>query len=904
MIGDLSNSERLLTPFSALPESNPSESPLLHTKLRVPASTPTLLSRPRLTNQLNPQPEGRLTLLSAPAGFGKTTLVADWIRQQDSPVAWLTLDEQDNDPMLFWRYLIAALRAVDARLGLQSQAVLGGYKVSLETTVTFLINDIINHIPPDTTLTLVLDDFHWIHTASIHESLNYLLQHQPPQLHLLLLTRADPPLSLARLRVAGRLVELRAADLRLTPEEMTELFNQVLSLNISEASIRLLVEQTEGWAAGLQLFALSLRQRDPHDESWLVKTFSGVRQHIFAYLMEEVLRYQSDDVRHFLQKTAVLRQFCGSLCTAVTGNEDATHLLRRLSADNLFITPLDDEGHWYRYHPLFADMLRAGLDEATRHDCHRRAALWYAGQNLMQDAVRNALSAQDYDLMANLLTTSYKAFLAHGLLVSLQKWLAALPSQYRSPRLRLADAWCRVYEGNEPHLQQLITSIRGQQPETDESLHGEILAVQAVYASLYSRSNDAIEWATQALALIESTDYLSLAAAYQALGNAYRYVGQLDAAITAYSQGRQQFENMGNVIMGQLPLYRIASIQVMQGRLHQAWQTYESIRRQAQTAGHEPLIMTGEVFGHLSDLHWEWNDLELARTYARQEIELALSGHMLLALVDGYLKLAAVETSQADMAAAQEALELAAATAAQLQSPSLLAQAAMHQARFALANGNLIAASAWANEYRYQRADGTCILPPLLAQAADILLARIWLVQGQTANALELLQEVIPRYEAMGRMRLVVEATILQALALAAKNQEAGAQTALIQAITLANQEGYVRTFVENGPALAPLLNQIRHLFPDYITRLLSAMPPGATKAAHHSPRLHDQLTAREREILVLIAQGHSNRLIADALFISVGTVKGHVNHIFSKLDVQNRTQALLRARELNLLDQ
>lgn len=368
------------------------ESPLLHSKLGAPRCTPTLLSRPRLTKQLGLQAEGRLTLLSAPAGFGKTTLVTDWMRQQSNPVAWLTLDEQDNDPILFWRYLVAALRAVDGRLGLQSQAVLAGNsKASLQTVVTFLINDIISHSNPDTLFTLVLDNFHWIHSAPIHQSLSYFIQHQPPQLHVLLIGRADPPLSLARLRVEGRLLELRAADLRLTPGEVGLFFNQVMALNVSDAALHTLVEQTEGWAAGLQLVALSLRQRSAEDAAWLLEAFSGVRQHVFSYLVEEVLRYQADDVRQFLQKTAVLRQFCAPLCTAVTDHEDAAHLLRRLSADNLFITPLDEEGLWYRYHPLFAEMLCADLDAATQHECQRRAARWYAGQQPRQDAASNLL---------------------------------------------------------------------------------------------------------------------------------------------------------------------------------------------------------------------------------------------------------------------------------------------------------------------------------------------------------------------------------------------------------------------------------------------------------------------------------------------------------------------------------
>ncbi len=875
---------------------------MLHTKLRVPGSTLTLLSRPRLTNQLHPRPNGYLTLLSAPAGFGKTTLVTEWVQQQEDPVAWLTLDEQDNDPVLFWRYLVAAVQMVDDRLGRRTQAALTAInRISLETAVTLLINDIGSLISGDKILTLVLDDFHWIHTASIHQSLNYLLQHQPPQLHLLLLTRADPPLSLARLRVAGRLVELRAADLRLTQTEMGTFLTQVMSLSIAEEDLHLVAKQTEGWAAGLQLAALSLRQRGAADTARLVQTFAGVREHVFAYLMEEVLRHQSEEVRQFLQQTAILRQFCEPLCAAVTGQSNTAAMLRQLMADNLFITPLDHEGGWYRYHPLFAELLLANMDEAAQRECYRRAANWYASQELIQDAMRNALAAQDYAFMASLLTRTYKTFLAQALLVSLQKWLAALPEEFQSPRLRLAAAWCRVYEGNEPQLRQIIAGISKQLPQIDEAFQGEILAVQAIYASLYGQPEKGIEWATQALTMIDPADSLSLAAAHQALGNAHRYQGELDAALEAYSQARQQFEKLGNVFMGHLPLYRMASIQIMQGRLHQAWQTYESIRQRAQAAGYEPLVMSGEVFGHLSDLYWEWNDLAQAAACARQEIELAQSGHMLLALVDGYLKLVAAMAAQGEQKAAREALDLAAAAAVPLQSAIVSAQIAMHQARYELAWGNLTGAAAWADKYAHQRASGTGSLTPLLAQSADLLLARIWLAQGQTGAALDLLEEATRQFEAIGRIRLVVEAHVLQALAWAAQKQEAAAQKALIRALTAAKQEHYIRVFVENGLELVPLLNQVRHLFPDYVARLLNAMPSSPTSGSLLSPLL-DSLTARELEILNLIAQGQSNRQIADTLFISVGTVKGHVNHIFSKLAVKNRTQALVRARELKYL--
>lgn len=899
----------LKRPYSvsnSLTESYPasaSESPLLHTKLHVPYTTPTLLTRPRLNDLLSRRPNGSLTLLSTPAGFGKTTLVTDWIRQQNNLTAWLALDEQDNDPILFWRYLIAALQVVDKRLGLRAQAALSAFNsASVETAVTLLINDIVANLPADAPLTLVLDDFHWIHAATIHQSLNHLLQRQPPQFHLLLLTRADPPLSLARLRVEGRLVELRAADLRLTLTEMTAFLNQVMALDIPDAGLQLLAEKTEGWAAGLQLAALSLRQPSQVDTARRMQTFAGARQHVFSYLIEEVLQYQPEDVRRFLQQTAVLRQFSASLCTAVTGHPDTSQLLAQLTAKNLFITPLDDGGQWFRYHPLFAEMLCADLDEVSVQDCHRRAAHWYANQQLLQDAIRHALAAQDYQLMATLLEQTYKTFLANGLLVSLQKWLAAIPAAYQSLHLRLAAAWAGVYNGSESELQQAFAAIRDQLTEKNDALQGEMLAIQAIYASLYGEPEQSIQWASQALSLIAPNDFLSLAAAYQALGNAYRSLGVLDDALTAYSQARQQFEGLGSPFMAHLPIYRMAYIQIMQGRLHQALQTYEMVRQRAQAAGYEPSIMSGEIFGHLSDVYWEWNDLEQAADFARQEIELAQLGNLLLPLVDGYLKLAAVTAAKGDVLAATNALHLATETAVPLQSAPVLALISLHKARHELNWGNLSAAANWANDYAHRRRTANCVLNPLLAQSADLLLVRVWLAQGQIEAVLAFLPETIHELESAGRVRLVVEAFVLQALAWDRKKEESQAHKALLHALALAKPEGYIRVFVENGPLLAGLLTQLRPRFPDYIPQLLNALAEDLPTNSATASLLLDPLTEREQDILALIAQGQSNQQIADALYISVGTVKGHANHIFSKLNVQNRTQAVIRARELELL--
>jgi LuxR family transcriptional regulator, maltose regulon positive regulatory protein len=880
------------------------ENPLLRTKFLRPHTATALLARPRLTQQLNRQPDGGLTLLSAPAGFGKTTLVVNWLRQQNHPAAWLTLDEQDNDPILFWRYLTAALQQADERLGSRAGAVLTlTGRVSLETAVILLLNDITTHLPDGQPFYLVLDDFHWIHSAAVHQSLNLLLQRQPSQLRLLLLTRADPPLPLARLRVEGRLLELRAADLRLTEAEVAAYLNQVLALEISGDILTLLTERVEGWVAGLQLVGLSLQQQDVVDADRLAQTFAGAQRHIFAYLMEEILERQSEEVRQFLQQTAVLDQFSAPLGAAVTGQSGVRQLLNRLIAENLFVTPLDDQDQWYRYHPLFAEMLRAAVDEETRRACHRRAARWYAGQRLMPPAIRHALAAEDYDLMADLLAQSYKLILGQGLLVSLQKWLSALPTAYQTPLLRVAAAWTRVYESGEAELRQTLAAIRNQLDGQDTALEGEMLAIQAVYGSLYGQPEQSLAWAEEALKLIPPDDCLSRAAAYQALGNAYAYLGQLDAAVAAYAEARHQFEGLGNPFMSQLPLYRTAAVQIMQGRLHQALQTYELVRQSAQAAGYEPSILTGEIFGHLSDLYWEWNDLEQAADYARQEVELASAGHTLLALVDGYLRLAAVQAAQGERAAAEESLGLAAETAARLQSASISAQVEMARARYALAWGHLAAAVEWAESYARCRQTPDCPLTPLAAQTADLLLARVWMARGRTEAALNLLQDLIRAAEAAGRIRLTVEAYTLQALAYDRQQETARSQKAILHALALAKPEGLVRVFVENGRPLAALLAQVRHLYPNYVAHLLNEMRAGAMTGAATDEACPDPLTEREQDILALLAQGQSNQQIASALYISVGTVKGHINHIFSKLNAQNRTQALLRAHELGLIE-
>jgi LuxR family transcriptional regulator, maltose regulon positive regulatory protein len=897
------------------PLSPPSDHALLHTKLYVPSAPGKLLSRPRLLRQLQTAVSGKLTLVSAPAGFGKTTLVADWWThlghqaegrqdEQSRPdLAWLSLDAQDNEPTRFLRYLIAALQTI-ADVGQTAVSLLNSLPPTPpERLLTILINDLEDR--PDK-LVLVLDDYHLITSPAVHALLLFLLQHMPPSLHLLLCSRSDPPLALSRWRVRGELTEIRAADLRFTPEETAVFLQQLLDNPLTATDLELLVRRTEGWIAGLQLAALSLQNLDAPAASRFIREFGGANRHVFAYLIEEVLQQQPEPVQQFLRQTAVLERLNPSLCTAVTGLAETRQRLIQLADNNLFLVPLDDQGHWFRYHPLFAESLRAALPDDERRMLHRRAADWYARHNLTHKAIYHLVQGEDDERVVAIISRNYRALLQQGKLVTVQQWLELLPPDLvqQHPHLLLACAWSQIYSSNEQECHQLLLAITAQLPGLEtaayDAIRGEMLAVQAVYASLYGQPDEAIRLANQALPLVPGEDHFVRAAVAQALGNAYRWQGQLTAATAAYEQAHFQFEHLGSVFIAEVPLYRLAQVQIMQGRLRQAQQTVEMAQQRAADAGRESLIAVSELFSHLSDLYREWNKLDDALYYAQQEIELAGQGHLQLPLVTGYLALASVQAAQGEPAAARAALSQAAAQAQHCQSPILMAQVAMQQAAFELSQKNLAPALSWAEQYAARQIQQPKDLPPALRQAANLLLARIRLAQGDLAAAEGLLVDVQTRAQQDGRMRLEIEALILRALLSQMQEQDEAAIMLLQQALTLAEPEGYIRIFVDQGTPLAGLLAQISPPS-TYVNRLLAQMssdhlPPGTAFP------LYDPLTPREQEILRLVASGDTNQQIADRLFLTVGTVKGHLNHIFSKLDVQNRTQAIARARTLGLL--
>lgn len=922
--------------------------PLLQTKLYMPSLRTCLVPRLRLNEYLDRGLQGKLTLVSAPAGFGKTTLVAAWLAGRGGesgqyPVnselldtCWLSLDERDNDPTCFWRYLIAALQTADPRIGIAAQTALSHPRLPpLEALITAVLNDLTAFSYP---LLLVLDDYHLITAETIHQSLHFFLTHLPPHAHLLLLTRADPPLPLSRLRAKGQLVELRAHDLRFTLPEIEVFLNQTMGFGLDQKEIETLATRTEGWAAGLQLATLSLQSLEPtadhgrevhyeNGRSQFLHAFAGDDRHVMDYLVDEVLNRQPDNIQNFLLQTSILEHLTAPLCDAVIGltigdlrltiepdskpGVASQAILDHLEQANLFILPLDNRRQWYRYHRLFGELLRARLGNPSEQleVLHCRAAAWYQAHGYTAEAIRHALQAPNFEQAAHLVEQVYQKMALRGELMTLRGWLDALPpAMVKSrPRLSLAYAWASAYSSRYDQLQHALTQAEAALPEVDTAeatrLQGEIFALRAVFMSLYGYTRQTQELARQALALVDEEQWLLKALSYQALGNANRLQGQPIAATEAYQQAQAAFLAHGTPFLTLVPLARQGQVQVLQGRLHQAVATFEQVINQAGDHGGESLIMAGESFVHLAGVFYEWDDLVKARECLEKELGLARQGHMVIALLACYLLLARVEQAQNHPEAADAALREGELLAAQYDFPYMTVQTAMVRAWLELCGGHLDSAVSWANTYTTQ--PRTEAVPEILWETADLMVARIRLAQGKPDTAWKIVAEIQETAEKNGRLRTILETLVLQTFICQVKGQPHQAEETLRRALRLAEPEGYIRLFVDEGAPLAVLLQRIAvHDHSEYLAELITAASD--LRLTIYDLRLAetelDALTERELEILTRMARGASNQQIADDLVIGVGTVKGHINHILSKLGARNRTEAVARRRELNLL--
>jgi LuxR family maltose regulon positive regulatory protein len=948
---------------------------LLATKLYLPRPRGAQVARPRLLARLDVGLAGPLTLIAAPAGFGKTTLLADWLSKLSikneelrkgtsgnavlnsqfsilHSVAWLSLDENDNDPIVFLRYLIATLqRAIPAPVGLMALALLQSNEPpALTTLITTLINDLA--AAPNAWL-LVLDDYHVIGRAEIHTGLTFLLDHLPPGGHLVIASREDPPLPLARLRARGQVSELRAADLRFTAEEAAAFLADTMRLPLSPAQVAALDARTEGWAAGLQLAALALQ--DQSDRAGFIAAFTGSNRFVVDYLAAEVLDRLPGQLRDFMLRTAILDRMCAPLCDAVlenrtknqeprapqasgswflvlgSGAPDSQPILDQLDRANLFVIPLDGERRWYRYHQLFADVLREhlgrSLPAAEVAELHRRASQWLADHDQLPAAIHHALSAGDPGMAADLIERTAMPLALEGQHVTVGAWLARLPAGLARTRPQLALAHAYVagayfdLAGAERHLADVETAIAGWDAQAAAPIRGEVAALRSLGFSLLGDPR-AIGLGQQALAQLPAGHPLRLITTI-GLSYAYFYAGDLAATLAALQTitpppGAPPYPaTLAAGIVALLAMTRRA-----QGRLGETRRLSAEVLALATRDGR--LLPLSSVF--LAQLllgltQCEQNELDAAEQTLRHCVALAGEYQVPTYVVLGQFYLGQVLCAKGDLLAALELVEQAEAAAPRYLSPANLLEFAGYRVLIWLRLGRLDEAAAWAAGANTS-AGGR---PRFAAYDYDrFAVARVLAAQGRWDAAHAAIAELVDGAAATDHGRMLIWALVLQALLFQASGDTAGALGPLARALALAEPEGYIRVFADEGAPMKLLIadcrlqmmrqthglagNQQAKLLA-YIDKLLAAFPNADAQKELSPARssqlpalLPDPLSAREIDVLRLLAAGYDNAAIASALVVAVSTVKSHINHIFAKLGVASRLAAVRRAEELGLL--
>jgi LuxR family maltose regulon positive regulatory protein len=933
---------------------------LLTTKLHIPPVRAESVARPRLIERLNAGLEHKLTLISAPAGFGKTTLLSEWVHstlaQPSAPkgaasaarecgpcIAWVSLDDDDNDLARFWSYIIAALQTVQAGAG---QAALAMLRSTPPPPIEAVLTDLINDLAPadPRPCLIILDDWHVIIAPQVNDTAVFFLENLPPQYHLVIASRADPPWPLARLRARRELLELRAADLRFTPEEAAAFLNGAMKLGLSPEDIMALDDRTEGWIAGLQMAALSIQGRNEGRIAAFIQAFSGSHRFILDYLVEEVLERQPSATQEFLLKTSILEQLAAPLCDTVVGSPaheallpGSQAMLEQLEAANLFIIPLDDERRWYRYHHLFADLLRTRLEQQAGAQevaaLHSRASAWHAQHGLIAPAVSHALAAGDIVQAARLVEENALAMIYHGELTTLAGWLRALPANvvHSWPWLCIAHAWVLAYSGEmdavEPLLQnaetawQTSSSTGEAAPGTlagrDSARHGagHIAAIRAYCTMFRGDISHAAEFAIEALTCLPQEDLATRGFTALLLGSILGSQGNLAEGTRLLDDAAGINQANNSYPLAMMVLSEMALFQRLQGQLHRAADTCQ---RALQSRDREPAArpagqrspVTGFIYCRLSPVLYEWNDLDAAASYAREAITLSTRWGQKDSLHIGYTQLAQALQAIGDLDGALAALHKAKQAAVGL--PWYSGYVVALEAQLALAQGDAAAAFAWAQECRPtmpNSCEGALLELDFDRRHECCILARVLIAQGKPAKALELLGHLLHMAEAAGAMSLAIKGLALQALALHALGSDEQALSVLGRALLLAEPEGYVRTFVDEGPAMADLLRQAarRGITSHYTAKLLAAFPTPELKGKAPIPGLKiedlvEPLSERESEVLRLLATSMPTAEIADSLFISVYTVRSHIKNIYGKLDVHTRMEAAQRAAELGLL--
>ena len=906
---------------------------LLETKFYVPRSRHGLVPRPRLSERLDRGTASKLMLVSAPAGFGKTTLLTGWLAAgpaapaDERLIAWLSLDPGDNDPASFWAYVIAALREVASGVGESALALLhASPPPPIETVLTVLLNDL-GAIAAD--IMLVLDDYHVIDAREVQDAMAFLLDHLPSQLHVVIAGRADPALPLARLRARGELVEIRAAELRFTPDEAAAYFNEMMGLQLTARDVAVLEGRTEGWIAALQLAALSMQGRD--DIGGFIAGFAGDDRYVVDYLAEEVLQRQSDRVQTFLLQTSILGRLSGPLCDAVTGQGDGKAMLEALERGNLFLVSLDDRRRWYRYHHLFADVLQTRLlDEQPGQvpDLHRRASAWYEQNGERSVAIGHALAAGDFDRAADLTELAIPEMRRTRQEAAVRGWLEVIPDELVRVRpvlsvsyagALLADGELEGVEGRLRDAERWLDGAAGigkggqaspaEMVVVDDEEFRRLPAMIELYrAALALARGDlpgTVRHARRALELSPEEDYLCRASAAGLSGLAFWAGGDLEAGHSAYADCMAGLRRAGYIadIFG--CAIALADIRLVQGRLGEAMRTYEQALQRVPEQGGPVLRGTADMYVGMSEVHRERDDLPAATQQLLRSQELGEHTGLPQNRYRWRVAMARIRQAEGDLGGALDLLNEAERLYMGDFFPNVRPVPAL-RARVQIAQGGLGEALGWARERGLSVADDLSYLH----EFEHITLARVLLAQYATERAersiqeaARLLERLLRAAEEGQRTGSVIEILVLQALARQTLGDIPAALAALERAMMLAEPEGYVRVFVDEGPPMTSLLRAAakQGIRPDYARRLLAAV----SRAEHGGPvaqALIEPLSQRELDVLRLLATELDGPAIARELIVSLNTMRTHTKSIYAKLAVTSRRAAVRRAAELGLL--
>jgi len=890
---------------------------LLTTKLYIPPLHSDLVPRTQLYDRLSEGSNRKLILVSAPTGFGKSTLVAGWLAEGGIRAAWLSLDQGDNDPVRFWTYLIAAIQTVQPQIGGEARQIVSAPQLrSTEPVAISLINEI-SQLAHD--LFVVLDDYHVIETEQVHAGLSYLLEHQPPKLHIVLLTRIDPSMSLARLRAHRQLVEIRAADLQFSTQEAATLFNEKMGLNLKSEYVEALNTHTESWAVGLQLAALSLKGQSSYDT--FIEEFTGGHQFILDYLTEEVLDTLPDAQRRFLLHTSILERFCGKLCQAVTGDPASHQILGEIRKRNLFLIPLDTEGRWFRYQHLFAEVLVALLARDHPEEInglHLKAAAWFDSEGYPDEAVDHALHSGDMMRARELVLKHWMPVLQRGEVATVLRWLNALPEDRNGldPTIPLARCWALFLSWQsaaiEPQLEQAKNAY--QRLVDDGSLsdaqRNRVASQLAMMRSVVARSRGeharSVAEAEEATRLIPTEAVEGVGTGWVMLAAARAGAGDFDGAIEAYGHGITLSHAEGNLVAAYGCIYGQGMYLLTQGRMNEAEERCRSTIEMAVREGHGDFPAAGSLYITMARIMLERNRLDEAREYLNTGLRIARPGGFTEAVRTGRHLRAYLAAVGGDLQAAVDMLQETQGIVNAIDDPYLIGELSWEWARLSLNAGDLetareklhILKKMWKNT---QHAN--------LLLAWGLLFPRLLYAEGQYREALEALDESIHRSRAVNSHGELIRLLALRAVVLDALGEDGSAHATLNEALGMSAPQGYIWRWLEAGPRLSPLLRDLRsdgdtpQALHAYLDSLLEACQAAFGEAPKpQAGKLLDPLTRRELDIMRLICKGYSNPEIASELVVTINTIKKHTSNIYSKLGVRSRTQAMARAQELNLL--